>query len=432
MQQNSDGMKFPSPASSTYYSIITTSAITTASLQPITTFSQTASVVTPMIASPLSCTEIQFSQPEPNQPLNNLTWQEVPARRNPKRTLQNDNNNSQVKKINSTNRFAALSEETDISEETTENNQPDISTENKPKPPPIYIQNVTNYPLMVDSILTVLLETEFICKTQLNNTVKVNTSSTEAYRELVRFLRQQDISHYTYQLRNERAYRVVIKNLHHSAGIDDIKDELENKGFQIRNITNIKSWKNKEPLPMFFVDQEPNENNKKIYELKYLLNTKIIVEPPRNKKQIPQCLRCQDYGHTRAYCNKPFNCVKCAGNHKTSECQKTKTTPAKCVHCSGPHPANYKGCQAYRELQKSKIRIPVSTTRAVENAAEISKIKDNVSYAQIIKSPNSNTQDNNDAIITQFLNKFEVMFNQLMNQNNMIINLLTKLVTVKN
>ena len=66
--------------------------------------------------------------------------------------------------------------------------------------------------------------------------------------------------------------------------------------FLIRNVSNIRSWKTKEPLPMFFVDQEPNDTNKKKYELYQLLGTKIVVESPRKKRIIRQWLRCQDYG----------------------------------------------------------------------------------------------------------------------------------------
>jgi len=52
----------------------------------------------------------------------------------------------------------------------------------------------------------------------------------------------------------------------------------------------------------FFVDLEPAINkNKEIFVLEYLCYTKIKVEAPKPKNQIPQCMNCQDYGHTRSY-----------------------------------------------------------------------------------------------------------------------------------
>ena len=62
---------------------------------------------------------------------------------------------------------------------------------------------------------------------------------------------------------------------------------------------------------MFFVDLEPKANNKEIYKLEYLQNTKIRVEATRIKNTIIQCTRCQDYGHSKTNCRKPFNGVKC-------------------------------------------------------------------------------------------------------------------------
>lgn len=63
------------------------------------------------------------------------------------------------------------------------------------------------------------------------------------------------------------------------------------------------------------------------------------------------------------------------------------------------------------------------------------------SYTNIVTGQHTNmrtqssTQNNeiqanngNDITLSQFLNKFETMFNQLMNQNSMMLNLLTTLI----
>ncbi|GBN76416.1 RNA-directed DNA polymerase from mobile element jockey [Araneus ventricosus] len=36
--------------------------------------------------------------------------------------------------------------------------------------------------------------------------------------------------------------------------------------------------------------------------------------------------------------------MKCAGPHRSKECPKPKDTPPKCLHCNGPHTANFTGC----------------------------------------------------------------------------------------
>jgi len=106
------------------------------------------------------------------------------------------------------------------------------------------------------------------------------------YRKPIRHLNSEKIIHHTYQMKQGRAYRVAIRNLHYSIPIDDTKDELQKKGHAVRNILNIRHRVNKYPLSMFYVDLEPREN-KVIYILQYLNNTKINVEPPYIKIPSP-------------------------------------------------------------------------------------------------------------------------------------------------
>jgi hypothetical protein len=72
-------------------------------------------------------------------------------------------------------------------------------------------------------------------------------------------------------------------------------------------------------------------NNKDIYKIRKLFNSSVQIEPPRKDQNIIQCMRCQQYGHTKMYCNRPFLCVKCGGPHSTSSCSKRPDTPAKCA-----------------------------------------------------------------------------------------------------
>lgn len=51
---------------------------------------------------------------------------------------------------------------------------------------------------------------------------------------------------------------------------------------------------------------------------------------------------------------RPFRCVKCGGPHNTTTCTKDNNFPATCALCQGSHPANYKGCQVYREIYARK------------------------------------------------------------------------------
>jgi hypothetical protein len=132
------------------------------------------------------------------------------------------------------------------------------------KPPPIYIHGVTNYRDMVKYLTETLEEEQYNCKALPNDTVKIKVNTSESYWRLIKRLQYDKIVHHTYQIREERAYRVVLHNLHHSISSNEIQAELETHGHKARNVLNIRHRVTKEPLPLYFVDLEPQDNNKSI------------------------------------------------------------------------------------------------------------------------------------------------------------------------
>jgi hypothetical protein len=126
----------------------------------------------------------------------------------------------------------------------------------------------------------------YIVKALPNDTIKIMPNTPETYIKLIQHVRDEKIIHHTYQLKQERAYRIVIRDLHHSIPMSDIIEELNKKGHRVRNLINVKHRVSKEPLLLFFVDLEPQSNNKEIFNLAFLQNCKICVEPPRRKTTI--------------------------------------------------------------------------------------------------------------------------------------------------
>ena len=313
----------------------------------------------------------------------------------------------------------------------------------EPKPPPIYIHGVTNYRAMVNNLAIVATKESYHTKTTTNNTVIVYPHKPETYRRLISHLRENKIIYHTYQLKQERAYRVVIRDIHSSVSPQEIADELNAKGHQVRNIVNVRHRVTKEPLPLFFVDLEPKENNKEIYDLQFIYNTKIRVEPPRTRREIVQCTRCQEYGHSKTYCNKPYYCVKCGQQHDSKTCTKTHDTPATCALCQGNHPANYKGCTVYKELinarNKRNPRQTIPQTNHLENNSypilpqgmnmhNSKPTNAPPTYAQIATPRGPNNNNDQDNHFSTFLIEFKNMFSQLLHQNNMILTMLTTVI----
>ena len=312
------------------------------------------------------------------------------------------------------------------------------------KPPPIYVYGVTNYQAMVSYITTTLEEEQYYCKAFSDDTIKINVYTPDSYRRLITQFRADNITHHTYQPRGERAYRVVLRHLHHSIHPDIIKDELEGLGHTARNVINIRHRLSKAPLPLYFVDLEPRNNNKNIYDLQFLCNMRISVEAPRKKTTIVQCIRCQSYGHTKTYCTRPPVCVKCGGDHATTECTKDPTTPATCALCGGAHPANYKGCDVYRRLQTARSAPaprpqppvprspapPVDTTDAhhfpplLPTQTPVQQpTPPPATFSHVVTSGPQPVDLA--AQLSTFLNEFKSLFTQLMQQTGAILSMLT-------
>lgn len=369
---------------------------------------------------------------------NKNSWQVVKKRKFTKQNNEPSSPNSPPTKIQ--NRYSALSN-IDRPEQTETEKQQKI-----PKPPPIFIYGVKNFKSMVDSFAQVVEEETYYTRTMPNETVKITANTIDTYRKLIRHLREEEIVHHTYQLKEERAYRVVIRHIHHSIPTTDITKELEKAGHKVRNITNIRHKLTKEPLSLFYIDLEPKINNKNIFNLEFLCHTKIAVEAPKKSNTIIQCIRCQAYGHSKTYCTKPHYCVKCGGQHDTKTCKKPRNTPAKCALCQQDHPANYKGCAVYRELVESRnmstrgnqqLQTKTNSTSCMRNDTNQNttlynhqRTYANVTAQQANYGPEPTTNIEHQLIT--FLNEFKNMFSQLMSQNSMILNLLTQVINQRN
>jgi hypothetical protein len=219
-------------------------------------------------------------------------------------------------------------------------------------PPPIFVKGVNDFFELSKELAAITGPDSFSCKSTFSH-LKLQLDTPDNYRKIIHFLKDNDAEYHTYQLKSDKAFRVVLRNLHPSTPISEISAAIEEIGHSVRQVTYIIHHQTKIPLPLFFVDLEIDENNSDIFDVTSILYTKIKDEEPHKQRRIPQCLNCQSYlGHTKSYCRYSARCVKCGGNHLSTNCSKTRETPATCAMCNANHPANYKGCTVYKELQQ--------------------------------------------------------------------------------
>jgi hypothetical protein len=83
----------------------------------------------------------------------------------------------------------------------------------------------------------------------------------------------------------------------YSINPDNIKIEIEKLRHTVTNVRNIKQYRTKLPLSMFFVDLKSAPNNENIFNVEYIQQCKLKFELPKHRRDIAHCAICQRYGH---------------------------------------------------------------------------------------------------------------------------------------
>lgn len=287
------------------------------------------------------------------------------------------------------------------------------------RPPPIMVSIVTPFNDLYNLIKENIQQSFTI--TLMKNFHKINVFGSDDYRNITKTLNNSKIPWHSYEDKQNRPFRVLAKNLHHSFDPLEIISDLKNQGLNILNAENKLKFRTKEPLDIFTLSFDSAESPDKIYNIKRILNTIVRIEPIHHNRDIPQCKKCQSFGHTRNYCSKPPRCVKCAGKHESTECQKNTRDDPKCCNCGEKHPASYRGCVVPKELQKirdrknklNKLEKEIHENNVInrnENNSEkpTSSSVNRNTYANVLKPTNQSKTDNNN-VLQKILNKLEIL-----------------------
>jgi hypothetical protein len=168
----------------------------------------------------------------------------------------------------------------------TDNPQPtkEYSRQRDSKPPLIIVYRVKNFN-DIAHLSAIIEEEQYHCKVIANDTIKIYVATPESYRKLIKHLQKKQtpwplvrertiptegpplVEHlqedkfiyHTYEMKQERAHRIVIRNQHYSTPTAQITAELEKQGHKMQNILNVKHRITKESLSLFFIDLEPKK-----------------------------------------------------------------------------------------------------------------------------------------------------------------------------
>lgn len=234
--------------------------------------------------------------------------------------------------------------------------------------PPIFLRNV-NVKSLIDQLKAKNVIFKFQNKSKFKSKLFLQDASTHA--EMMELLRKNNVDSYSYTPSEFKRESIVCRGLYHKTGVDEIKNDIEtlvpDSVDTVSKFTTEYSRKNGFETGLFLITLKQNRNLSEIACIKFILNQVVSWEKPKSNLKVPQCWRCQLWGHYSKNCNRPFACVKCDKKHPPGECDFVAMDGVKpfCVNCGkSGHPSNYRGCPAYtsfiairnKQSEESKAR----------------------------------------------------------------------------
>ncbi|CAG9814619.1 unnamed protein product [Phaedon cochleariae] len=157
--------------------------------------------------------------------------------------------------------------------------------------------------------------------------LRIQTKDASEYRTATRILGTDNHEYYTYSLPEDKLLSVVMRGIDMSVEIPDIENDLKSKGLEVKTVHRMKSYKTKLDLPLVII--QVSESEARIWDVEDCCSYVVRIEAQRQvKNQIPQCHRCQKFGHSQRNCRALYRCVKCGDQYPTTSCDKPRTTDA--------------------------------------------------------------------------------------------------------
>lgn len=249
------------------------------------------------------------------------------------------------------NQFDSLSEREE--EEPAPKRRP-VQRKEEAKVPPLFIKtsNYIKLNYTLKSIIQGSLRAVF-----RGDHIKYQFDTLSDYHLAFRFCQDNNLPFFTHQQNDKREKKMVIKGLPPQAETEDIKQDLESQGFRVSMVHQYKKRdpdsKTLRPSATYTALLPKDQQWEKIYQVQYILLTKVTIEDYEPRVGPPQCKRCLRWDHTANYCWMPARCLKCGGNHEKKDCTLKDSEPAKCAGCKGNHPASWRGCSEYQKALRS-------------------------------------------------------------------------------
>ncbi|GFV94225.1 zinc finger protein [Trichonephila clavipes] len=131
----------------------------------------------------------------------------------------------------------------------------------KPRIPPFFVSPKGDWRQLV--ALAKLIAPSF--QSQMSGRfLKVTVADDVDYRALSKWLESSGVEFKSFMLKQDRPVKVVIRGLPSNTEPEDIKTEIEAEGFNVLKISQMKNYRTKAPMPLFYLQIQNGADAAKI------------------------------------------------------------------------------------------------------------------------------------------------------------------------
>jgi len=127
---------------------------------------------------------------------------------------------------------------------------------------------------LLKELRTIVKADSFSYKATGGGNIRLLPKDSTTYRKIVAYLDNCPKPFQTCQLKEERAFRIVVKGLHHTTPLEEVKEAT------------------KMSLSMFFINLAPAPTNKQVFVTNRLCHAVVTIEEPKKFDEVVQCFRC--------------------------------------------------------------------------------------------------------------------------------------------
>lgn len=102
------------------------------------------------------------------------------------------------------------------------------------KPPPLILYGITDINKLLEEMDQALDRSEYLIKMITKEQLRITCSTAESYCKLMTLVRAKKLIGHTFTRKEDKCYRIVVKNLHYTTPHDAIKEAIENTGNTVR------------------------------------------------------------------------------------------------------------------------------------------------------------------------------------------------------